>query len=201
MPWEQRAVPALYFPQAQVWYAQRMFVVARGDVAPASLVEPIRRVIQELDPELPVANIRPLEAVASAAVAARRVTLWLVATFGLTALFLAVVGIYGLMAQAVGQRTQEFGVRQALGATRADILRMVLSGAAVLTVVGLFAGVMLSLASTRLLSSMLYGVDSSDPSTFALVTALLLGTALVASYLPARRAARVSPATALRATE
>ena len=87
-------------------------------------------------PELPLANVRPLESVAGAAIATRRLTLWLVAAFGLTALFLAVVGIYGVMAQAVGQRRQEFGVRQALGATRGDILRLVLSSGAVMTVAG-----------------------------------------------------------------
>jgi putative ABC transport system permease protein len=201
MPWDQHAVPAVYFPQPQTWYPQRMFLVVRTDMEPGALVEPIRRVIQNLDPELPLANVKPLVAVAGAAMAARRLTLWLVGTFGVTALLLALVGIYGLMAQAVGQRVQEFGVRQALGATKLDIMRLVLSGAAVLTAAGLVAGLVLSLASTRLLSSMLYGVGPVDPTTFATVTAVLLATALFASYLPARRATRVSPATALRSAD
>jgi putative ABC transport system permease protein len=175
--------------------------VVRADVEPEALVEPIRRLIQNLDPELPLANVNPLDAVAGAALAARRLTLWLVGTFGVTALLLALVGIYGLMAQAVGQRVQEFGVRQALGATRLDIMRLVLSGAAALTLAGLIAGLALSLASTRLLSSMLYGVGPVDPTTFATVTVLLLATALLASYLPARRATLVSPATALRSAD
>ena len=110
----------------------------------------IRRVVSGIDPALPLANVRPLEAVAGAAIAARRLTLWLVAAFGLTALFLAVVGIYGVMNQAVRQRTHEFGVRQALGATRGDILRLVLSSGAILSVVGLCGGVLLAILSTRL---------------------------------------------------
>jgi putative ABC transport system permease protein len=201
MPWDQHAVPAVYFPQPQTWYPQRMFLVVRADVVPGALAEPIRQVIRGLDPELPLANVKPLDGVAGAAMAARRLTLWLVGTFGVTALLLALVGIYGLMAQAVGQRVQEFGVRQALGATRIDIMRLVLSGAAALTAAGLIAGLALSFASTRLLASMLYGVGPVDPTTFATVTAVLLVAALFASYLPARRATRVSPATALRSTD
>jgi ABC-type antimicrobial peptide transport system permease subunit len=121
-----------------------------------------------------------------------------VAIFGLTALVLAVVGIYGVMAQAVAQRTQEFGVRQALGATRGDILRLVCSSAALLTLSGLCAGLLLALASTRVLASLLYGVTAMDPITFGAVTGLLAGAASAASYVPARRAARLGIAGALR---
>ena len=135
---------------------------------------------------------------AGAAVATRRLTLWLVATFGVTALFLAVVGIYGVMTQVVGERMQEFGVRQALGATRGDILRLVLSSGATLTVAGLTAGLLLSIASTRVLEALLYGVSAADATTFAAVTMLLLTVALVAAYVPARRATRISAAAALR---
>ena len=138
---------------------------------------------------------------AGAAVATRRLTLWLVAAFGLTALFLAVVGIYGVMAQVVGQRMQEFGVRQALGATRGDILRLVFSSGVALTAAGLIAGLLLSLASTRVLETLLYGVSAADPATFAAVTVLLLTVALVAAYVPARRATRISAAAALRSGE
>jgi predicted permease len=198
MPWHDRAAPAVYFPQPQAWYPQRMFLVARSDVDPASLVEPMRRALSEIDPELPLASVKALEAVAGAAVATRRLTLWLVATFGVTALFLAVVGIYGVMTQLVGERMQEFGVRQALGATRGDILRLVLSSGAILTAAGLAAGLVLSIASTRVLDAMLYGVSAADATTFAAVTMLLLAVALVAAYVPARRATRISAAAALR---
>jgi predicted permease len=201
MPWHDRAVPALYFPQPQTWYPQPMFLIARSGVEPASLVDSIRRAIQEIDPELPLANVRSLETVADAAIATRRLTLWTVATFGLTALFLAVVGIYGVMAQTVGQRRFEFGVRQALGATRADIMRLVLSSGAMMTVAGLLAGLVLASASTRLLVSLLYRVTPLDPATFAGVAAVLVAAAGGAAYLPARRATRMSAAAALRAAE
>jgi predicted permease len=199
MPWHERAVPALYFPQPQAWYPQPMLLVARASVDPASIVEPIRLALREIDPELPLANIRRLDTVASAAVATRRVTLWLVAAFGLTAVVLAVVGIYGVMAQTVGQRAHEFGVRQALGATRGDIMRLVLSGGAVMTLAGLIGGIALAMASTPLLGALLYGVRPLDPLTFSGVAAILLAAATGAAYLPARRATRVSAATALRA--
>src|SRR2546427_822328 len=167
MPWHDRAVPALYFPQPQTWYPQPMFLIARSDVDPASTVDPIRRALREIDPELPLANVRRLDTVAAAAIATRRLTLWLVAAFGLTALFLAVVGICGVMAQAVGQRKHEFGVRQALGATRGDIMRLVFSSGAWMTAAGLVGGVALALGSTRLLASLLYDVTPLDPMTFA----------------------------------
>ena len=140
MPWNDIAAPAVYFPQTQMWYPQRMFLVVRADGNPLSLVEPIRRVVSELDPELPLAGVRPLGQVAGTALAARRLTLWLVTAFAASALLLAVVGIYGVMAQSVGQRTLEFGVRQALGATRADIMKLVLSSGAVITGTGLLIG-------------------------------------------------------------
>jgi predicted permease len=198
MPWHERAAPALYFPQPQMWYAQRMFLIARADVPLPSIVEPIRRAVAEIDPELPLANVRPLEDVAAAATATRRLTLWLVAAFGLTSFFLAVVGIYGVMAQAVGQRRQEFGVRQALGATPRDIMRLVFSSGAGMTAAGLVAGLTLALGATRLLASLLYGVTAIDPATFATVAGILVTAAVGAIYFPARRATRVSPATVLR---
>ena len=198
MPWDARAAPALYFPQPQMWYSQRMFLVARYDADLASVVESIRRAVAGIDPQLPLANVRPLDSVAAAATATRRLTLWLVAAFGLTSFFLAVVGIYGVMAQVVGQRRQEFGVRQVLGATPRDILRLVFSTGAGMTVAGLVVGVALAVGSTRLLASLLYGVTPVDPATFAVVAAVLLGAAVAAIYVPARRATRVNPAIALR---
>jgi predicted permease len=201
MPWHDRAVPALYFPQPQTWYPQPMLLIVRSGVAPESLVEPVRRALREIDPELPLANVRLLESVAGAAVATRRLTLWLVTTFGVTALILAVVGIYGVMAQTVGQRQQEFGVRQALGATRGDIMRLVFSSAAVMTSAGVLIGLALAAGSTRLLVSLLYGVHAVDAFTFGLVAVALMAAAAAATYLPARRATRISAAAALRAGE
>ena len=201
MPWHVRAVPALYFPQPQMPSSQPMFLIARSEVQSASIVDPIRRALREIDPELPLANVRPLETVAGAAIATRRLALWLVGTFGLTALLLAVVGIYGVIAQAVEQRRHEFGIRQALGATRGDIMRLVFGSGAVMTIAGLAAGVGLAVGSTRLLVSLLYGVTPLDPSTFAGVAAVLLAAAAGAAYLPARRATRISAAAALRAAD
>jgi putative ABC transport system permease protein len=198
MPWHERAAPALYFPLAQTWYPQPMLLVTRTAIEPMSAVDPIRRAIRDVDPELPLSNVRALEAVAGAAMATRRLTLWLVGLFGVTALVLAVVGIYGVMAQAVGQRTHEFGVRQALGATSGDILRLVFSSAVTMTLGGLAAGFGLAMASTRLLAALLYGVTALDPATFTAVGALLAAAAAAAAYLPARRATRISAATALR---
>lgn len=201
MPWHDSAVPALYFPQAQEWYPQRMLLVVRSDADPWALAEPVRRALREIDPALALADVRPLDAVAGAALSTRRLTLWLVGAFGLTALVLAIVGVYGVVAQSVGQRTQEFGVRQALGATRLDIMRLVLSSGIVFTLAGLVTGLMLSVASTRLLASLLYGVSAIDVPTFAAVSVGLLFAALAAAYVPAVRATQVSAAAALRGGE
>jgi predicted permease len=198
MPWSASAEPAIYFPQAQVWYPQSMFLVVRSDVDADSVLASIRRTIGELDPALPVANVRPLESVANQAYATRRFVLWLLAIFGATAVFLAMVGIYGVTAQAVGQRTREFGVRQALGATPFDIARLVLSSGSALIGLGIAAGGAMGVAATRLMSSLLFEVRPADPISFALAAAVLSLAALAATWIPARRATRVGPATALR---
>jgi putative ABC transport system permease protein len=198
MPWHDRAVPAIYFPQPQEWYPQPMLLIARTQVDPRSIVESIRGAFRQIDAELPLAHVRPLDAVAGAAIATRRLTLWLVGLFGFTAVVLAVVGVYGVIAQAVAQRTHEFGIRQALGATRGDILRLVLTSGAVMTVAGLASGLVLASASTRLLGSLLYGVTPFDPLTFAAVASTLAAASAGAAYLPAHRATRISAAVALR---
>ena len=198
MPWHESTVPALYFPLAQQWFPQRMFLVIRTPLDPAATVEPARRVIGGLDPSLPLADIKPLDSVAGAALAARRLTLWLVGAFGLTALLLAMVGTYGVMAQAVGQRRQEFGIRQALGASRTDIVRLVLTSGATLAVAGVAAGLLMSLLVIPRFATLLSGVEPEDPPTFAVVSLLLLTTCLAAAYLPARRAIRLNLSSVLR---
>jgi predicted permease len=197
-PWKSGAVPALYLPIAQRWFPQAMYLIVHADMEPAMLVEPIRRAVSDLDPEVPLGAVRSLEQVAGAALASRRLTLWLVSAFGASAILLAAVGIYGVTAQFVGQRTQEFGIRQALGATRADIIRLVLSGTALMTMAGLACGFALALASTRLAASLLFEVGAADPVTFCAVALVLLAAGGAASYLPARRAVRVDPAGVLR---
>lgn len=201
MPWHVRAAPALYYPVTQTWYPQPMLLVARTDIDPASTVDSIRRALREMDPELPLSNVKPLAAVAGAATATRQLTLWLVGLFGMTALVLAVVGIYGVMAQSVGQRVHEFGVRQALGATGGDIVRLVFTSAAAMALIGLIMGAALAIASTRLLASLLYDVTASDPLTYGTVGTLLALVAGAAAYLPARRASRISAAEALRTAD
>jgi len=201
MPWHDRAVPALYFPQAQEWYPQPMFVVVKSDIESRSVVDAIRRTIRDVDPQLPLANVRTLESVAGAALATRRLTLWLVTVFGMTAVLLAVVGIYGVMAQIVGHRAHELGVRQALGATRGNIVRLIMSSAAVMTLAGLAAGAALAAASTSVLASLLYRVRPLDPVTFAAVATALLVAGAVAAYVPAHRATRISAAAALRRSD
>jgi predicted permease len=201
MPWHVRSVPALYFPQSQEGNPQPMFLIVRSRVDPMSIADAVRLALREIDPELPLANVQPLDAVAGAAIATRRLALWLVATFGLTALLLAIVGVYGVMSQAVSERRREFGVRQALGATRSDIMRAVFASGALVIAVGLLAGLALALGSTRLLTSLLYGVTPLDPSTFAGVAMILVAAAGGAVYLPARRATRIGAAAALRGVE
>jgi putative ABC transport system permease protein len=197
-PWADAAEPALYFPQAQQSFGQDMVLAVRTDVAPESLAGPLTQAVREIDPALPLAAVDTLESVAGQAFAARRFLLVLVGAFGITALFLAVVGVYGVMAQAVGQRVQEFGVRQALGASPMDIMRLVLKGAAAIALVGSLLGVALALASTRWLESSLYGIAPTDPLTFSAVAVVLFIVAIGASCVPARRAMRIDPATALR---
>ena len=201
MPWHVRSVPALYFPQSQEGNPQPMFLIVRSRVDPMSIADAVRLALREIDPELPLANVQPLDAVAGAAIATRRLALWLVATFGLTALLLAIVGVYGVMSQAVSERRREFGVRQALGATRSDIMRAVFASGALVIAVGLLAGLALALGSTRLLTSLLYGVTPLDPSTFAGVAMILVAAAGGAVYLPARRATRIGAAAALRGVD
>ena len=198
VPWADTLPGGVYFPQSQQWYTQDMFLTVRTDADPAALVEPLHRLVHELDPELPLTGVRTLDAVAGTALATRRFTLTLVGAFGVAAIFLAIVGVYGVMAQAVGQRVREFGVRQALGAEPRDILRLVLAGGAAMGVAGLAVGIALALPVTRLVRSLLYRTSPTDPLTLVSVAALLLAAALGASYVPARRATRMDPATALR---
>jgi predicted permease len=198
VPWAEGMPGGVYFAQAQQWYPQEMFLTIRTRSDPGSLIAPVSRVVRDLDPELPLAAVRTLDEIAGAALATRRFTLVLVSAFALSALFLAVVGVYGVMAQAVGQRVREFGVRQALGARPADILRLVLSGGVLMGAAGLAAGLAVAIPVTRLAGSLLFRTSPTDPLTLASVAALLLLATLTASYIPARRATRTDPASALR---
>ena len=198
VPWGDTEPGGVYFPQAQRSFAPDMYIAIRSEADPLTLIDPLQQAVRELDPELPLSAVRTLDQVSGAAFATRRFTLALVAAFALSALFLAVVGVYGVMAQVVGQRVREFGVRQALGAQPADILRLVLSGGAVMGVAGLVLGVALALPLTRLVHSLLFRTSPSDPPTLIAVGVLLMLATLAASYIPARRAMRGDVAGALR---
>src|SRR5262249_54076442 len=151
--------------------------------------ETVRKAILEIDPEQPVANVRSLAEIVARSVGDRRLTAMLLSFFAVSALALAAIGLYGVIAFAVGQRTPEFGIRVALGATQGDVLRLVLRRALILAMVGIAAGVAGSLGLTQFLTRYLYDVKPTDPVTFAGVSLLLLVVALFASWLPARRAA------------
>jgi predicted permease len=204
---DAEAPPTIYYTHLQ-GAENRMSIVARtrgtGDgapVDPAALAGAVRREVRGLDPAVPVYQVRTMEEqiARSPAVLARRLPLRLVGAFAATALALAVVGIYGLVAYTVAQRTQELGIRIALGAQRRNILSLVVREAALLAAAGVVVGLVVALWGTRMLGSLLYGVDATDPPTYVAVAALLGGIALAASYVPARRAARVDPMVALRA--
>ncbi|HEY9285300.1 MAG TPA: FtsX-like permease family protein, partial [Pyrinomonadaceae bacterium] len=197
--------PGIYRPWAQAnprWlaeYARAADLVVKTSGEPASFVAPIRREVQAVDRDQPLGNVRTLEDLLARSLAPRRFSLLLVVVFAAAALLLGAVGLYGVLSYVVTQRTREIGVRMALGARAGDILRLVVRHGMALALLGVAAGVAASLALTRLMSGMLFGVSATDPATFALVALVLLAVALLACYVPARRATKVDPTVALRA--
>jgi putative ABC transport system permease protein len=185
-------LPFLQSPQSRM----RLFVRSRLDRAP--LVAMIRREVTTLDANLPLTEVKTMEERVGDAMWRTRVASWLFAAFAGLALLLTAVGIFGVMAQAVSQRTPEIGVRMALGAQRRDVLGLVLRRAVVFTSVGIAVGTGVALGMTRILTALLYQTEPDDPSTLTLVCGLLAVVALAACYLPARRAMNVDPITALR---
>jgi putative ABC transport system permease protein len=164
---------------------------------PRGLASAIRREIQSIDPDQPIARVRTLEQVVSESIAPRRLSMVLLGAFAGIALLLASVGIYGVISYLVVQRTHEIGVRVALGAQRSDVLRLIVGHAAKLVGIGTLIGLVLAFLSTRLLSALLYNVGAFDVTTFVFVTIVLAAVALLASYIPALRAARADPVVAL----
>jgi putative ABC transport system permease protein len=158
----------------------------------------VRRELQAVDPNQVVFYVRPLTDFISDAVAQRRFNMLLLALFATLALILAAAGIYGVLTYTVTQRTRELGIRFALGATGADALRLVIGQGMKLAMLGVGAGLLTSLALTRLLRNLLYGVSATDPLIFATVSLLSILVSLIACYLPARRATKVDPLIALR---
>ena len=158
----------------------------------------VRKAFLSVDPTQPIYQVQPLERYVAESMAARRYTLLLLGLFGCLAIVLAAVGIYGVVSYTMSLRTRELGIRVALGAARADVMRLVLWRGASMVAVGLLAGLVISLSLTRFLSSLLYEVRPTDLGTLVAVAFALAGVALLANYLPARRASRVDPMKALR---
>jgi ABC-type antimicrobial peptide transport system permease subunit len=162
------------------------------------LANQLRLAVRQLDPELAVADLRLMDQIAHSALSTQRFSLFLIGLFALLALMLATFGMYGVISYSVNQRMHEFGLRMALGARPWDLLRMILRQGLTLSVVGAAIGFIGAAGLTRLLGSLLYGVKSTDPITFAAVALLALATTTFACYLPARRAASADPMQSLR---
>jgi putative ABC transport system permease protein len=192
-----RIAPMIYVAHAQ-FPVDSFSIAVRGRGEASSLVEPLRAIVSALDPDLPIFRVRSMEQISTNAVAQPRLYAVLIASFAGTALLLATIGLYGLLAYAVGQRTREIGLRLALGASRTEVLRMVLRQAGRLTSAGVAAGLAAAALASRLLQAQLFEVTPTDGATYALVAAGLLLVALVASWVPARWAAKTDPIAALR---
>ena len=198
---DEDITPAIYVPVTQNPYANAMrssFLVVRTNADPNGVVAAIRGAMKTVDPGVPVAQVRMLEDIVSDSVAPQRLNMWLLVSFAGLAALLAAVGIYGVMAYSVSERTHEIGVRMALGADSRDMLNMVLFGAGKVTAAGMAAGLVSAFVLTRLMSSLLYKVSAADPMTYAGISVLIVCVSLLASYIPARKASRVDPMVALR---
>ena len=189
--------PQIYMPHAQ-FASHYLTLMVRTDGDPAAIAGAVRKAVAAADSEQPVYNVAPLEEIVANTLAARRVGLWLVAAFGLAALLLASAGTYGVMSYSVACRRFEFGVRIALGARSADVVRHAMADPLRMTVAGLASGVLGSLAASKLISSFLFGVDAVDADIYVFVTLFLAVVALGSCYWPARRATGVDPVTVLR---
>ena len=176
-----------------------MAFAIRTATDPASVVNGVGRIIREQDPNIAVADVQTLDEVVEKSVAQRRLTMLLLTIFAGAALVLAAVGIYGVIAYSVTQRTQEIGIRMALGAQRTDVLGMVMRQSAALALAGIVIGAAGALALTRLMTDLLFEVKPFDPLTFLTVAAALGVIAMLASFIPGHRATRVDPVVALRA--
>jgi putative ABC transport system permease protein len=189
----------LYVPYTQYpWLLAPRHLIVRTASSPTSVAVAIRREVAALDKDQPVSDIRTLDQLVGEAVAQQRFAMVLLGVFAALALVLAAVGIYGVMAYSVAQRSHEMGIRMALGAQSGEVLRLVVGRGLILTVAGVGVGLAGALALTRFLTSLLYGVRPTDLRTLASVSLLLSGVALLASYIPARRATKVDPMVALR---
>jgi ABC-type antimicrobial peptide transport system permease subunit len=190
--------PAIYMPLKQhPSRANEIQVVMRTQLPPLELMETARKMVRAMDPQI-ATRFTTMDAMMAETTATPRFRSWLVGGFALLGLVLAMLGIYGVMAYTVAQRTFEVGVRMTFGAERGDILRMVLARAMRLASVGIVVGLVLTAVSARLIASMLFGVRAEDPVSFGVAAGMLALVALAAAYIPARRAASVDPLVAIR---
>ncbi len=198
---DQQPLPEVYFPYVQIsaedWLGNAVLVV-RTAQAPEGVTAAVRGEVASVDRELSLFDVETMDEVITKSLASRRLNLWLLGIFAGIALVLSAAGLYGVISYLVAQRTREIGVRIALGAQTRDVIGLVMGQGARLTAVGIALGLLGALAFTRVLASLLYGVSARDPLTFAGIAALLAAVALLATWLPARRAARVDPMSAIR---
>jgi putative ABC transport system permease protein len=187
----------IYVPHAQDAHWNFMGLVIRTAGDPAAFAATLRHEVQALDKDQPIYNVRTMDDVIMNSLGTRRVSMQLFAVFAVAALLLAALGIYGVLAYSVTQRTQEIGIRMALGAQKSDVLALIIRQGMALTLIGVAVGLAGAFALTRLLTNLLFGVAATDPLTFAVIPVLLILVALIACYLPARRAARLDPTIAL----
>jgi putative ABC transport system permease protein len=195
----QPAEPQITLSALQQGFPRMNLVVKTEAAEPLAVAPAVREALASLDPSLPLAHVRPYTAILAESTGRHRFPLLLLSLFGAVALALAALGIYGIVAFSVAQRTHEIGIRLALGARAGAVQRMVLQQGILLAVAGIGLGLLGSLAATRALGSLLYGVSATDPLTFAAVASVLGGVAALASFLPARRATRIDPMVALKA--
>jgi putative ABC transport system permease protein len=189
--------PEIYVPSWNL-PAASMTLIVRAKASPESLIGSMRQAVQSIDPDQPIRRPQTLQAAIAKTVAPLRFVALLLALFAGLAFMLAIIGIYGVMSYAVAQRTQEIGVRMALGARYSDVFKLVMGHAMILTLAGIALGLACAMALTRLMTSLLFEVKPTDTTTFALVSISLTISAMVACYVPARRAAKVDPLVALR---
>jgi predicted permease len=195
---EKDILPQTYESYLQYKSFSDLRIVLRGKSSAQDLTTALQTTVQALDAQLPITRIRTMEQMMSQSIAPRRFYLFLVVVFAVSAIVLAALGLYGVVAYAVEQRTREIGIRISLGAAHYDILKLLVGWALSLVALGVITGIVGSVAITRLLSGFLFGIKPNDPVTFMAVPLLLATVALLASYIPARRAAKVDPIVALR---
>ncbi|HEX8679027.1 MAG TPA: FtsX-like permease family protein, partial [Chthoniobacterales bacterium] len=193
---ETPTAPAFYLPFGQSPFRQMSLVISTT-LPTSSVVASVRGEVRALDAEIPVAKVSTIEQRVSESVAQPRFRTFLIGVFSAVAMLLAAIGIYGVVAYSVSQRTREIGIRMALGAQPRDVLQLAVRQGMSLTLAGIVLGVIGALGLTRLTANLLFGVGASDPATFVSISVLLAVVALLACYIPARRAARVNPMTAL----